>query len=234
MSTKTSAPKRKPVAVRSDAWKMRPATIAALVSGNIEQAVDLGAGYVVVKLRGDATPGQVPARPKPSRLSSADTIPAMSRERLVTALLRGGKLACVTDLRKRPAGNTAFMRGMLDQEQARRSQLVESGELIAAQELSRRLDVSPRAISKALKAGRMFALDGGCGRLLYPAFYADTGLSRRDLHRVTRALGDIPPSSKWQFFTNPKASLDSKTPLEALRQGKRQAVMVSAVGFLKR
>jgi hypothetical protein len=234
MSTKTSALKRNPVAAPSGTWQARPATITALVPGNIEQAADLGAGYVIVKLRSDAAPEQDSARPKLSRLPAAGEIPAMTRERLVTALHRGGKLAGVTDLRKRPVENEAFMRGMLDQEQARRIQLVESGQLISAQELSHRLEVSPQAISKALKAGRVFALDGGGGRLLYPAFYADTGLSRRDLHKVTQALGDIPPSSKWQFFTNPKASLNGSTPLEALRQGERQAVMVCAAGFLER
>ena len=85
-----------------------------------------------------------------------------------------------------------------------------------------------------MKAGRLFALDAFKGRLLYPAFFADGDISRRDLEAITRSLGDIPASSKWQFFTTPKASLDGRTPLEALQRGDRQAVMVTAAGFVER
>ena len=126
------------------------------------------------------------------------------------------------------------MRNMAMQEQARRAELEETGQLIAAQDLAQRLEVSNQAVSKALKSGRLFALDGSGGRLLYPAFYADGKVSRRDLEAVTRALGEIPASSKWQFFTNPRASLDGLNPLEALQRGQRQAVMVSAAGFVER
>jgi hypothetical protein len=96
------------------------------------------------------------------------------------------------------------------------------------------LEVSPQAESKALKAGRLFALEGSGGRPLYPAFYSDGKVSRRVLETVTPALGDIPASSKWQFFTTPKASLGGATPLLALQRGDLQAVMATAAGFVER
>lgn len=227
--TKVSAVKRA-AAPAAGSWRPQAARVESLVPANIEQAADLGAGYVIIKLRDVAV-----VRRKPGTARAAE-LPIMSRERLVTALHRGGTLAGEQpeQPRARPADNDAFMRNMATQEQARRSELEQSGQLISAQELAQRLAVSNQAVSKALKSGRLFALDGSGGRLLYPAFYADGKVSRRDLEAVTRALGDIPASSKWQFFTNPKASLEGISPLEALRRGQREAVMVSAGGFVER
>lgn len=224
--TKGSAVKRATGAAVGT-WRPQAARIEALVPANIEQAADLGAGYVIIKLRDVAV-----LRRKPGAALAAE-LPIMSRERLVTALNRGGTLTGERP-RARPADNDAFMRNMAMQEQARRAELEETGQLIAAQDLAQRLGVSNQAVSKALKSGRLFALDGSGGRLLFPAFYADGKLSRRDLEAVTRALGEIPASSKWQFFTSPKASLGGLTPLEALQRGQRQAVMVTAAGFVER
>lgn len=224
--TKGSAVKRAGPSA-ADAWSPQAARVEALVPANIEQAADLGAGYVIIKLR-DVAIGR-----RKTGAAHTEELPIMSRERLITALHRGGTLAGA-EPRARPADNDTFMRNMATQEQARRAELERSGQLISAQELARRLTVSNQAISKALKSGRLFALDGSGGRLLYPAFYADGKVSRRELESVTRALGDIPASSKWLFFTNPKASLDGISPLEALRRGQREAVMVSAAGFVER
>lgn len=223
--TKASALKH--AATPATGWQPRAASIEALVPANIEQAADLGAGYVIIKLRDVAGAHRKPGAARPAEL------PLMSRERLVTALNRGGSLAAEKPP-IRPADNGAFMRNMAVQEQARRTELEQSGRLIATQELAQRLAVSSQAVSKALKSGRIFALEGSGGRLLYPAFYADGIISRRDLEAITRALGDIPASSKWQFFTAPRASLDGLTPLEALQRGQRQPVLISAKGFLER
>jgi hypothetical protein len=224
--TKSSAAKRlMPPAAGS--WGPQAARVEALVLTNIEQAADLGGGYVIIKLRDMGVVRHQLGAPHAAEL------PIMSRERLVAALNRGSTL---TDKkpRARTADNDAFMRSMAMQEQIRRAELEQSGQLISSQELAHRLGVTSQAVSKALKSRRLFALDGSGGGLLYPAFYADGKLSRRDLGAVTRALGDIPASSKWQFFTNPKSSLGGITPLDALQSGQREAVMVSAAGFVER
>lgn len=234
MANKTTALKRTAPVARTRVVPHQSANISALAPENIEQAADLGAGYVIIKLRNDAPPGRsIGTRGKLSQPGDGD-IPVMPRSRLVTALRRGGKLAGIQELHKRPAENESFLRNMAGQERARRAQLIEQGRLITAQELSQRLRVSTQAISKSFKAGRLFAFEGDGSRLWYPAFFADGSLSRRDLHAVTQALGAIPPSSKWQFFTCPKASLGGITPLQALQQGDRAAVLVSAAGFVER
>lgn len=231
MATKTSALKRPASNQSTGSWDTQPARMEALTPTNIEQAADLGAGYVIVKLRDTA-------KSRRSAIVNSPTpteIPVLSRERIEAALQHFRTVPAEAKRpHKRPADNEAFLRNMAHQEQARRAELAASGQLIGGQELAERLEISPQAISKALKAGRLFALEGAGGRLLYPAFYADGKVSRRTLETVTRALGDIPPSSKWQFFTTPKGSLDGVTPLEALQQGARQAVMVTAAGFVER
>lgn len=235
MSSKTLAMKRLPSTARASVGRAQPTKQAALSPANIEQAADLGAGYVIVKLRDyPSSRRDIAVRQKLPQLPPEGEIPVMTRERLVTALRRGGKLAGIKDLRKPPSENETFMRDMAEQERARRAQLIERGQLITARELSDRLAVSTQAVSRSFKAGRLFALEGDGSRLWYPAFYADSTLSRRDLHNVTKALGAIPASSKWQFFTSPKASLGGITPLQALRQGDREAVMATAAGFVER
>ncbi|NVM77447.1 hypothetical protein FHW83_003265 [Duganella sp. SG902] len=235
MTSKNSAVKRSPESPGAGARHARPARATALAPANIEQAADLGAGFIIVKLRDYATAQQAStAKQKRAPLPPVGDIPVMPRSRLVSALRRGGKLAGVEQLNKQPSENAAFMHEMAAQEKARRVQLLAAGQLISAQELSERLDMSTQAISKSLKDGRLFALEGGGNRLCYPSFYADSALSRRDLYAVTKALGAIPPSSKWQFFTTPKASLNGLTPLQALQQGARDAVLVTAAGFVER
>lgn len=235
MATRTPALRRAPVVQGDKTGHAQPAKMAAIAPANIEQAADLGAGYVILKLRApSASPQAIHSKRKQPQPAPDADFPLMTRGRLASALERGGKLIGFPAPKVRPDENKAFMRKMAERETARRADLIEQGALITASELSERLLVSRPAISKALKANRLFALEGDGGRLWFPAFFADGGLSRRDLSKVVQALGDIPPSSKWQFFATPKASLGGVTPLEALRRGDRQAVMITAAGFVER
>lgn len=84
--TKGSAVKRAATPA-VDSWRPQAARVEALVPANIEQAADLGAGYIIIKLRDVAV-----VRGKPGADRAAE-LPIMSRERLITALHRGGTLA---------------------------------------------------------------------------------------------------------------------------------------------
>lgn len=53
------------------------------------------------------------------------------------------------------------------------------------------------------------------------------------LEQVCKALGDLTASSKWNFFTTPKISLEGKTPLKALANGDFTRVMVAVTGFVE-
>lgn len=130
--------------------------------------------------------------------------------------------------------NRKFLEQMTTQSKAARAKDVKEGRLLPAVQVWTRLNISKQAVSKAVKENRMFTLDGPSGESLYPAFFTDEHYNRRALEKVSKALGNIPGPSKWQFFTTGKGSLAGRTPLDALAAGKVEEVLVTAVGFVER
>jgi len=129
--------------------------------------------------------------------------------------------------------NDAFMADLRKQEQTLRARDIASKKLLTSAEIRKRLDITPQALSAAVKAKRMFALTGPSGGSYYPAFFADHKYDRRDLEKVSKALAGLSGGSKWGFFTTPRISLGNKTPLEALAKGKLDLVLVAAAGFME-
>ncbi len=84
-----------------------------------------------------------------------------------------------------------------------------------------------------LKAHRVFYVEVA-GQRVYPDFYLDTRLERRQLERVSKALGELPGASKLQFFLTKKSLLEGRTPLEALARGKFSRVLTAAQRFAER
>jgi len=111
--------------------------------------------------------------------------------------------------------------------------LVDEGQLVSPAALAEGLKFSRQALSKALKAHRLFYVDVQ-GRRLFPAFFLDPRHERRQLEDVCRALGELPGASKLQFFLTRKASLQGATPLEALANGQFARVRTAAIGFAER
>jgi hypothetical protein len=111
-----------------------------------------------------------------------------------------------------------------------RAELVASKAVLASAEMTERLGVTRQALSQAVAARRLFALEFR-GNDYYPAFFADPEQDKRQLEEVAKALGDLPGWSKWQFFTTPKLPLHGKTPLQALKEGRLQLVLRLAQGF---
>jgi hypothetical protein len=88
-------------------------------------------------------------------------------------------------------------------------------------------------ISELVTTGAVFFVERE-GTRLYPSFFADATLDRRQLVAILKLLGDLNNPTKWQFFTSGKGSLGGLTPLEALRQGKLRQVKRTAEGFAQR
>jgi deoxyribodipyrimidine photolyase-like uncharacterized protein len=85
-------------------------------------------------------------------------------------------------------------------------------ELLDSSNFTKRLNWTRQALSKALRANRVFFLEVR-GDRYFPAFFTDPRHERRHLEVVSRMLGDVPGGGKWLFFTTPKGSLwsDSDT-----------------------
>lgn len=105
--------------------------------------------------------------------------------------------------------------------------------LVGEEEFARSMGWSPGSVAKAVSAGTLFIVKQD-GRQLYPSFFADGTLKRRQLIAVTRMLKDLDGFTKWQFFVSGKGSLGGATPLTALREGRLPQVKVTAEGYAGR
>ncbi len=187
--------------------------------------VDLGEGYVLVK---------IPKRQAASR-ENGDTFAFKPRQ------LPGVPIVSSTELRElikrvsaadsMPKANREFLDQFTQKELQERVRLEQQGELLSSQALADQIGVTRQAIIKAVKELRMFALDGIAGQKLYPAFFADPRLDRSQLSKVSKELGQLAGASKWQFFTNPRISLNGASPITALRKGKFAEVIAAATAF---
>ena len=109
-------------------------------------------------------------------------------------------------------------------------QRIESRELLTAEKFLDALGVDAHWLVNALRDGRVFAMTAPNGRSYYPAFYTDVGLNRADVERVVQVLSLIEPVSRYTFFYRRWTPLGA-TPLEALRRGRLEEVLVMATWF---
>jgi hypothetical protein len=110
---------------------------------------------------------------------------------------------------------------------------IASKELISGAELAALWDVSPAGLVTAIESGRLFFISSQTGERYFPAFFAEERYAKGTLGRVSQALQDLPGEAKYSFFTN-KSFYLSKTPLEALGNGRLREVLVQAAGFYER
>ena len=130
--------------------------------------------------------------------------------------------------------STADFVAQLEQDEREyREEQVASKELLSNAEMRARLQVTPQALSAAVKAKRMFTLPGPSGAQFFPAFFADRAYDRPVLERVCKALGDLPGARKYFFFTAQRYSLGGKSPLQALAKGKIDQVLAAAEAYLE-
>ena len=124
-----------------------------------------------------------------------------------------------------------FMADLRRQEKELRLADIATKRLIPGAEMKERLGVTSQALSAALKARRLFVMQGPSGEYFYPSFFADPKYDRPVLEKICKVLGDMPGGSKWDFFTSKKISLGNRNPLDALLKGKLDQVMTAAAGF---
>ena len=128
---------------------------------------------------------------------------------------------------KNPSTTLATLR-----EEARLSmlKLAQDGTLITVPAFLTLWGGTEASLDKAIAENRVFALEVDGVRHV-PAFFADPVHDRSSLEEVSRALATFPGPSKLHFFLNPRASLEGKTPLEALAGGLIKKVLVAAQAF---
>ena len=228
----------------------RLATGGVLIPGfDVARATTLGKDYVLmqVRKRGRRKADSVATKIGPTALQ-ADDLPEIPGKDVAALLKELAESGFSPLTRTRPAPkpqprpqvaqipdeNQAFMDKLTQQSLADRTRQVENGFLLTSANLCTRRQFSRQALSRAVKDGRVFWLDGPSGTQLYPAFFARPKSERLAFEKVSRALGNLSGASKWQFFTTPKRSLEGISPVEALNQGDTESVITAAVAFGKR
>lgn len=113
-----------------------------------------------------------------------------------------------------------------------RRRLIANKDLVTPSVIQEALGQDWATFEEAARIGRILMVEVD-GQYYIPAFYLDKSIKHSQLEAVIKALGDVDPSLKWQFFTTPKLTLNSATPIEALRRGELKAVLNAAGSFVE-
>lgn len=209
-----------------------------LFAEDVEQTLDLGKGFMVIKLRQRTSPYKAEKAEKkhvnnPWSVLNTD-FPDISLNKIQALLERHAAPAPFRQDKANAAAiqaNQEFTAQLDQQSLDYRQWQLEEGLLLTSANFLAPLGISRQALSKAVKEHRMFFVDGPSGSQLYPAFFVTDKQKRRLLEKVARALGDLPGPSKWQFFITPKISLGGRSPVMAVNDGDIDRVMAAAAAF---
>lgn len=225
--------------------KGKTARGTSILAFDVRRATDLGQGYILVQLKEPGGGNHVATRTEPDalRVENLPKIPEKDIEALLKKLAERGS-GRVKPSRAAPEtrpqtlstldDNQAFMDKLSQQSLANRARQLEDGMLLTSADICSRRQITRQALSRAVKDGRVFWLDGPSGMQLYPHFFAKQKPDRLVFEKVSRALGNISGGSKWQFFTTPKRSLGGISPIQALDQGVVDTVIAAACAFGER
>lgn len=108
--------------------------------------------------------------------------------------------------------------------------LVEEGTLVSRSAFQDERTITRQALSKAQQERRLFHVEIE-GEKYFPSFFLDSCYDRSKLEAVSKALGDLPGTTKLHFFLNRRGSLAGVTPLEAVAGGDYQKVLNAAVAL---
>jgi hypothetical protein len=115
---------------------------------------------------------------------------------------------------------------------AMRELLNADGGALAASRVAELLGVSRQAVDKRRKAGQLLAVALPKRGLLYPAWqFTETGTTLAGLAEVLAALRRHDAWAQARFFVTGNDRLDGKRPLDGLREGALEPVLVAARAF---
>jgi hypothetical protein len=121
----------------------------------------------------------------------------------------------------------ARLRGL----QERRAVLEAEGGAVPTEEAARLLGVTPQAVNKRRKAGKLIGLSLGRRGYLYPVWQFERSGT---LPHLSEVLDALPLEDEWMqaiFLLGPNERLDGSRPLDELRRGNVEAVLRAARTF---
>ena len=135
--------------------------------------------------------------------------------------------AVATRLAEKDPLATAKLRGVKQQRQL----LEQFGGVFGVSEVAELLNLSRQAVDKRRRSGQLIGLTRGRRGYVYPAWQFDDGKTLPHLEEVLDALSEHDPWMQLLFFVNPNDRLDERTPLDLLRSGQPDRVLVAARSY---
>jgi hypothetical protein len=105
------------------------------------------------------------------------------------------------------------------------------GGTLSAEQVSELIGISRQAVDRRRSQNQLIGLTQGKRGYAYPAFQFEDGKTLDGLKEVLDALSGHDPWMQSIFFANGNDRLTGKTPLDALRQGKTEAVVRAAEAY---
>lgn len=153
-------------------------------------------------------------------------------ETLVKALQAPSAAAALLEPRVREDDSEALLRkallrGLLDRQAILRAE----GGTVPTEEAARILGISPQAVTKRRKAGKLIGLTLGRRGYVYPLWQFDRGGTIAGLQQVLAQLHEHDPWMQAIFMLNHDLYLDGARPLDELRHGNLDAVLRAARAY---
>ncbi len=113
-----------------------------------------------------------------------------------------------------------------------RKRIIEKlGGTLSVEQVSELIGISRQAVDKRRSQNQLIGLIQGKRGYAYPAFQFEDGKALDGLKEVLDALSGHDPWMQSIFFANGNDRLNGRTPLDALRQGKTEAVVRAAEAY---
>jgi len=105
------------------------------------------------------------------------------------------------------------------------------GGTLSAEQVSELIGISRQAVDRRRSQNQLIGLTQGKRGYAYPAFQFENGKTLDGLKEVLDALSGHDPWMQSIFFANGNDRLNGRIPLDALRQGKTEAVVRAAEAY---
>jgi hypothetical protein len=145
-------------------------------------------------------------------------------ELLVNAVSATSTAAASTD-------GDPLLRAKLRGIEHRKRILEKLGGTLSAEQVSELIGISRQAVDRRRSQNQLIGLTQGKRGYAYPAFQFEEGKTLDGLKEVLDALSGHDPWMQSIFFANANDRLTGRTPLDALRQGKTEAVVRAAEAY---
>jgi len=113
----------------------------------------------------------------------------------------------------------------------RQQMLKTAGGALTSEKVAEVLNISRQAVDKRRASNQLLALTQGRRGYSYPGFQFDEGKTLKGMEHVLGKLDALDPWMQLNFFTQGNERLGGSTPIEALRAGKIDDVVVAASGY---